>query len=70
MNASFQAMLHGFFDFENFDLEEYEHYEVRSTMHSAAPGRSARFHLESGERRLELDRSSETAGFLRPTCEE
>ena len=36
MNASFQAMLHGFFDFENFDLEEYEHYEVRSTMHSAA----------------------------------
>ena len=33
MNASSQAMLHGFFDFENFDLEEYEHYEVRSTMH-------------------------------------
>ncbi len=23
-------MLHGFFDFENFDLDEYEHYEVKS----------------------------------------
>jgi hypothetical protein len=22
-------MLHGFFDFENFDLDEYEHYEVK-----------------------------------------
>ena len=24
-----KAMLHGFFDFENYDLDEYEHYEVR-----------------------------------------
>lgn len=70
MNASFQAMLHGFFDFENFDLEEYEHYEVRVTMHSVALDDSLDFNLESGERRLELDRTSKTAGFLRSTCEE
>jgi hypothetical protein len=24
-------MLHGFFEFENFDLDEYEHYEVKSS---------------------------------------
>lgn len=24
-----KALQHGFFDFETFDVEEYEHYEVR-----------------------------------------
>lgn len=24
----FQALQHGFFDFETFDVDEYEHYEV------------------------------------------
>ncbi|CAF1320383.1 unnamed protein product [Adineta ricciae] len=27
LQGLYKAMLHGFFDFENFDLEEYEHYE-------------------------------------------
>jgi cell division cycle 14 len=30
--SRFKAILHGFFDFENFDLEEYEHYEVRLSL--------------------------------------
>ncbi|CAF3158355.1 unnamed protein product [Rotaria socialis] len=27
LQGLYKAMLHGFFDFENFDLDEYEHYE-------------------------------------------
>ncbi|CAF3398205.1 unnamed protein product [Rotaria sp. Silwood1] len=27
LQGFYKAMLHGFFDFENFDLDEYEHYE-------------------------------------------
>lgn len=26
-----QALQHGFFDFETFDVDEYEHYEVMMT---------------------------------------
>lgn len=26
----FQALQHGFFDFETFDVDEYEHYEVKT----------------------------------------
>lgn len=26
--SSVKALQHGFFDFETFDVEEYEHYEV------------------------------------------
>jgi hypothetical protein len=26
-----QALQHGFFDFESFDVDEYEHYEVMMT---------------------------------------
>lgn len=29
----FQALQHGFFDFENFHVEEYEHYEVKALRH-------------------------------------
>jgi cell division cycle 14 len=29
LQGLYKAMLHGFFDFENFDLDEYEHYEVK-----------------------------------------
>ena len=25
----FQALQHGFFNFETFDVDEYEHYEVK-----------------------------------------
>lgn len=27
----FQALQHGFFDFETFDVDEYEHYEVNTS---------------------------------------
>lgn len=27
----FQALQHGFFDFETFDVDEYEHYEVKTS---------------------------------------
>lgn len=27
--SSLKALQHGFFEFETFDVEEYEHYEVR-----------------------------------------
>ena len=29
---SLQAILHGFFDFENFDLDDYEHHEVTESL--------------------------------------
>lgn len=29
LSSLLQASQHGFLDFENFDVEEYEHYEVR-----------------------------------------
>lgn len=29
----FQALQHGFFDFETFDVDEYEHYEVKASQY-------------------------------------
>ena len=28
----FQALQHNFFDFETFDVDEYEHYEVKQSV--------------------------------------
>lgn len=33
----FQALQHGFFDFETFDVDEYEHYEVQTAAVSEPP---------------------------------
>ena len=33
MFCHFQALQHGYFNFETFDVDEYEHYEVSGTRH-------------------------------------
>ena len=70
-----KAMLHGFFDFENFDLDEYEHYEVRTTFlldqHIDQFDMSfLLLILESGKWRFELDCSSKTISLFWATCQE
>lgn len=66
-----KAMLHGFFDFENFDLDEYEHYEV-VLRHCLDEHRSIWFlsMIESGKWRLKLDRSQEIISLLWTPCQE
>ena len=64
-------MLHGFFDFENFDLDEYEHYEVRKEF----PGITLTdfafsLCIESREWWFKLDHTPSYSSFFRSTCEE
>lgn len=61
-------MLHRFFDFENFDLDEYEHYEV--TFSISEHGTDVFGFAESRKWRFELDCTQEIIGFFWPTRKE